>query len=60
MKTSEGASFEEVARQALRATEEIFREKNPLSMPNLLSALAEDSLLNIEDFLVERNLFWNL
>ena len=51
--TSEGASFEEVARQALRATEEIFREENPSATPNPPSVPKEDPPLSVEDFLLE-------
>ena len=54
MTVPEGGSFDEVARKALKAAEEIFREECSSVMPNPLTALAEDPPLNVEDFLVEK------
>ena len=51
----EGSSFDEVAREALRAAEGIIREVDPLAAPNPPPALMEDPLLGIEDFLVEEH-----
>ena len=50
----EGSSFDEVAREALKAAEEIFREENPSATPSLLAALVEDPFLSVEDFVKER------
>ena len=48
-----GLSFEEVAREALKDAEEVFREEGPSAMPNPLAALVEDPLLSVEDFIEE-------
>ena len=49
----EESSFDEVARDALKAAEEIFREENSSATPNLPAALANCPLLSVEDFVEE-------
>ena len=53
MMVPKGGSFDEVAREALKAAEEIFREEGSSATPNPPAALTEDPLLSVEDFLEE-------
>ena len=50
----EGVSFDEVAREALKATEEIFRKEDTSATPNPRIALVEDPHLSVEDFLAQK------
>ena len=49
----EGASFDEVAREALKDAEEIIHIEETSASPNPPAALVEDSHLSVEDFLEE-------
>ena len=53
MTALEGVSFDEVAQEALKAAEEIFHEEDTSATPIPPTALVEDPLLSVEDFLVE-------
>ena len=48
-----GVSFEKVTREALKDAEEVFREEDPSATPNPSTALVEDPLLSVEDFIEE-------
>ena len=50
----EGGSFEDVAREALKAVEEIIREDDSSASPSPPVTLTEGPPLVVEDFLVEK------
>ena len=50
---TEGVSFGEAAREALKTAEELFPEEHLAAMPNPTETLVEDPHLRVEDFLAE-------